>query len=235
VLSESGIGSSEGEEFPRAPLPRGRHRLSPREVAEDQRRRILAAMAESVALRGYAATSVERIIELAGVSRGTFYEQFSNRQECLLAAHAEVFERLYGALSHACAGEESWGEGVAAAIAAALEFADRAPEQARLLTLDAIAADAQSACRGLAAADRLAALLRSGRERHPDAADLPEVTERALVGAVASAINWRLLTGESLAGLEPQLIQLVLTPYLGASAAARLAGRRGERRLSPDL
>lgn len=193
-------------------------------------------MAESVARRGYAATSVERVIELAGVSRGTFYEQFANRRECLLAAHEAIFERFFNAVSLACAEAERWEDGVAAAIAAAVEFADRAPEQARLLALDTIAADAESALQGLAAVERLVTMLRGVREHNPSAADLPEVTERALVGAVASAIGWRLLNGEPLAGLESQLVQLVLGPYVGPTAAARIATEgKGEGRLSPGL
>lgn len=188
-------------------------------------------MAESVATRGYAATSVERVIELAGVSRGTFYENFANRRECLLAAHQAIFALFLEQLSEACAAEAVWGDKAAAAIAAAVEFAAESPEQARLLALDTIAADGEAARHGLAAGERLAAMLRSGRDHHPEAADLPEITERALVGAVASTVNWRLLKGESLAGLEPQLVQLVLTPYLGQAAAARQA-TKAERSLS---
>lgn len=225
--TEPKIEDQEG--FPRPPLPRGRRRLSPQEVAEDQRRRLLAAMAESVAIRGYAATSVARVIELAGVSRGTFYEQFENRRECLLAAHDAISESFFAEVTAACSGELPWRDCVTAAIAAVVRFSDCRPEQARLLALDTVAADREAARRALEGAERLAALLRTGREHHPKAAALPDVTERALVGAVASAVNWRLLCGESLDGLEPQLVQLVLTPYLGAAAAARQATKVAER------
>ena len=220
----AGFSQKEGASLPPS-LPRGRHRLSRGEVAADQRRRLLAAMTESVAVRGYAATSVERVIELAGVSRATFYEQFGNRRECLLAAHAAVLERFLEDVSAACSGETVWRDRAAAAIGAAVEFAIRHPDEARLLALDTIAADAEAARHALAGADRLVAMLRTGRKHHTQAADLPEVTERALVGAVASAVNWHLLKGESLRGLEPQLIYLVLTPYVGSAAAARQAAR----------
>jgi AcrR family transcriptional regulator len=42
-------------------------------------------MVEAVAASGYEATSVRQIIALAGVSRRSFYEQFANKQACLLA------------------------------------------------------------------------------------------------------------------------------------------------------
>jgi AcrR family transcriptional regulator len=47
-----------------------------------QRERILRAMMEVVAERGYAAASVEVVVVQAGVSRRTFYGCFANRDEC---------------------------------------------------------------------------------------------------------------------------------------------------------
>lgn len=184
-------------------------------------------MAESVASRGYAATSVERVIELAGVSRASFYKLFDNRHDCLLAAYDAVFEAFVAEVSAACRGEAAWRDRVAAAIAAALEFVVRRPAEARLLALDAIAVDGTAAHRALEAAERLVAMLRTGRDHCVQAADLPEVTERALLGAVASVVNWCLLKEESLTDLEPQLVQLVLTPYIGPAAAAQQAAKAG--------
>jgi AcrR family transcriptional regulator len=223
-----------GDEFPRPPLPRGRRRLTPEEVAEDQRRRLLSAMAESVAIHGYAASSVARVIELAGVSRGTFYELFENRHECLLAAYDAAFASFSAAIEEACAGASPWPDRAAAAIAAAVRFAAACPEQARLLALDTAAADLEAAGRAIAGGDRLAELLGGGREHNTKSRSLPDVTERALVGAVSSVINGRLLSGEPLDDLEPQLVQLVLTPYIGPAAAARQAAKVGRGSLGGE-
>jgi AcrR family transcriptional regulator len=69
------------------PLPRGRHNLTREEVSASQRRRILMALLEEVATRGYAATSVAHITGRAGVSRKSFYEQFTDKQDCYFAAY----------------------------------------------------------------------------------------------------------------------------------------------------
>jgi AcrR family transcriptional regulator len=66
-------------------LPPGPHRLGRGEVLRHQRIRIHGAMVEAVAAKGYEGTSVRQVIALAGVSRRSFYEQFANKQECLLA------------------------------------------------------------------------------------------------------------------------------------------------------
>lgn len=75
-------------------LPRGRHKLSRDEVVNDQRDRIIAAMAEAMAEHGYAATPVAEILRRAGVSRETFYEQFASKQDCFIAAHEAALDRL---------------------------------------------------------------------------------------------------------------------------------------------
>ena len=158
-------------EFAQPPLPRGRHRLDPEQVAENQRQRLIAAMARSIAVRGYAATTVDRVLEGSGVSRGTFYELFGNRQDCLLAAHETAVDSLGYRVSTACRAEDRWAAGVRAAIGAVVAFAAQQPDLARLLTLDALAADTEASRRGLAAIDRFAAMLRTGRSttRRPSA------------------------------------------------------------------
>ena len=67
-------------------LPRGRHGLSRAEVADTQRKRILLALAETMAAKGYVATSVADVIKAAGVTRETFYQQFSSKPDAFMAA-----------------------------------------------------------------------------------------------------------------------------------------------------
>jgi AcrR family transcriptional regulator len=61
--------------------------LSREEVEERQRQRLIYATTSVVARRGYAKTTVADIIAEAGVSRATFYELFSSREDCFQAAY----------------------------------------------------------------------------------------------------------------------------------------------------
>ena len=61
-------------------------RLPAGEVARNQRERLFAALVAVVAEKGYEGTRVEDLLELSGVSRSAFYEHFSDKQDCLLAA-----------------------------------------------------------------------------------------------------------------------------------------------------
>src|SRR5436190_2182446 len=72
----------------------GPRRLRREEVASSQRARLLRAMAEVAAEKGYANTVVADVIARAGVSRRTFYELFRDKQDCFLAAYAETVELL---------------------------------------------------------------------------------------------------------------------------------------------
>jgi AcrR family transcriptional regulator len=78
----------------RSQLPRGRHGLSREEVVRSQRDRILLAMADAMAENGYVGTSVAQIIRRAGVSRETFYEQFSSKEDCFTSAYDRAVELL---------------------------------------------------------------------------------------------------------------------------------------------
>lgn len=67
-------------------LPSGRHGLSREEVRASQRGRMLVGMASAAAEKGYVHATVGDVIKRAGVSRETFYEHFSGKEDCFIAA-----------------------------------------------------------------------------------------------------------------------------------------------------
>jgi AcrR family transcriptional regulator len=75
-----------------ARIPRGQHGLTHELVSADQQARLHGAMVELVAEHGYASTTVEDVLSRAGISRRTFYELYTNRQQCFLAACDEVLD-----------------------------------------------------------------------------------------------------------------------------------------------
>lgn len=194
-------------------------------MADNQRQRLMAGTARALAERGYAEMTVEHVLTEAGVSRTTFYENFENKRECVLVAHEEVFDRLSGEIFRVCAVEVTWPAKVAAAVRTTIAFAVGRPEEAQLLIVDAVAAEPTLAMRVLASNDYLVGLLRNGREQCAGAATLPELTERALIGAASSVIGSRLLSGQAdrLPALESQLVQLMLMPYIGITEARRVS------------
>jgi AcrR family transcriptional regulator len=121
------------------PLPRGRHRLTREEVETSQRQRMIMAMFEEVAARGYAATSVAHITARAGVSRKSFYEQFTDKEDCYLAAFDMAAEMQAAAVVRAAEHIDpatSPTEYFRAALQAFLEGVAAAPAAARTLLIE---------------------------------------------------------------------------------------------------
>jgi AcrR family transcriptional regulator len=75
----------------------------PQDIERDHRHRLLDAMAQSVALNGFANTTITDVVTLARVSRRTFYEHFGTREACLIAlfeaASIQAFKVLAGSIN----------------------------------------------------------------------------------------------------------------------------------------
>jgi len=91
------------------PLPRGRHKLSRRHVRDSQRTRLIQAVWETVAEKGFGDTTVTDIVSRARCSRNAFYEFFADKEACFLAACDGNNEQLL-ALLYAEAAAPTWDE-----------------------------------------------------------------------------------------------------------------------------
>ena len=91
-------------------LPSGRHRLSVEAVRESQRGRLLWAIVQAVADKGYVGTTVADIVERANVSRTTFYQQFQDKESCFLAAFDFGVEFVLGQMRAAWEGLADQGD-----------------------------------------------------------------------------------------------------------------------------
>jgi AcrR family transcriptional regulator len=204
--------------------PQRRPQADP-EAQEETRARLLAAVAKAAGEQGYDQVTVERVVRYAGVSDVAFFQHFESREQALIAAYDSFLERLWAEAIAACEGLGPWPSRVKGAIGAVLSSLVEASSMARAFVVEASAASIAGAERQLAALDRFAALLRDGRGACPGAASLPEATERTLVGGVASIVSGCLLAEDpqALPALQPQLVELVLIPYVGAEEARRAA------------
>jgi AcrR family transcriptional regulator len=88
-------------------LPRGPHKLSADEVRASQRVRLLRAAVELVGEQGYSATTVPQVVARAKVSRNAFYDCFTDKADCFLAAVDQMGREFIAALTEA-AGDADW-------------------------------------------------------------------------------------------------------------------------------
>lgn len=192
----------------------------------EQRRLLVSAFSKAVAEHGYARLEMADVLRYAGVSRATFERHFQSMEQGLVAAQDAFLERLKIDVLGACEIPGGWPLRVRAAVESVLASVVEVSDLARVFAVEAAVSPA-AAERQFAALDRFAALLRAGRRRYPRAASLPEATERALVGGVASIVSSHLLVEnpQVIPALEGQLVELILVPYLGEDEAHRLATR----------
>lgn len=200
--------------------------LTPQSVADIQRRRLLSAAAIAVCEEGAANVTVTSVVELARVSRRTFYELFDGIGDCLLTVFEDALAQAHGRMAEAWKTESiGWQGRVRDALAALLMLFDSRPELARLLVVEWPTAGADALRRRSEFSAKLARAFDEGRDDAKDAhRGPPALTAEGLVGAVASILRARLLepepAGRMIDLLNP-LMSMIVLPYRGASAARR--------------
>jgi AcrR family transcriptional regulator len=206
-------------------LPAGRHGLPREFVAQNQRERIITALVDTVAERGYNATTVANITKAAAVSRRTFYEHFADKEACFLAAYEMVAGHIRESMQVAAEAFEEWPQQVRAALATMLRFLAGEPELARVCMIEPVAAGGGITAHPPASRAGFVEILKAGRPEHAGERPLPEATEATLVGGIVSLIVREINAGRTgqLEQLLPDLVELTLAPYLGAERAAELA------------
>jgi AcrR family transcriptional regulator len=199
--------------------------LSRAEVIATQRRRILDGLAAALAYHGYEDTKISDIVELARVSRPTFYEHFDGKDSCFAAAYDDGVERLSAAVGAAVGVERGWPARLSPGLRAGLDFFAADPPLAHLLLVESLAAARPARLEHERSLARLAEALRPPAGLG-EAGAMPEETLRLLAGGLASHLSGRLLAGEAerLPESHDLLLQYLLAPL--PPAASRDAGER---------
>jgi AcrR family transcriptional regulator len=216
------------------PLPKGRHGLSRQFIASNQRERLLDAIANVVAEKGYAATRVADITDYAGVSRKTFYELFTDKEDCFLAAYdaitALLMERMARGLAEVAGG--SWEDQVGALLGEFLRFLAAEPAFARMCIVEVLG----SGPRGLARRDQAIEAFFPVVDQIPRAQPgaerwLSELTPMFVTGGILEVVYAAIRRGETetLPDLEPDLTRLAFRAYLYPKEWEALAREREAR------
>jgi AcrR family transcriptional regulator len=215
-----------GQEIDAVVIPTGRHGLPADIVAEHQRERILAATIALVGARGYRVTTVDHIVKAAKVGYTAFYELFDGKEDCFLAALGRIVADTRADLAERVSGELPWAEQIAAGLRVLVELIVAEPQRARLVLVEAQGAGRSAYRRYEEAMDEAVPKLAEGRELRPKGAPaLSAATEEATLTGVAWILQ-QMLSAEAPAKPEETLVaatRVALAPYLGESAAAKLA------------
>jgi AcrR family transcriptional regulator len=190
-------------------------------VVENQRERILSAVADVVSVAGYRDMSVEDVIVTAGVSRRTFYEHFTNKREAFLAAYDAVLLQLFSAVQDAYEREETFVDRMRAGLAAFLDFLAREPAFARMCMVEALAAGPDAIARRNGAMSAFAKIISDNARELGTPRDSQPLTAETIVGGIYEVVYTRIVRGDirQLPELLPDLLYAALLPYEGKETA----------------
>lgn len=200
--------------------------MSRSEVVDSQRKRLLDAMAHVCARKTYPATTVADVVDFAGVSRATFYQLFTDKEDCFLATVDEALGLLVEELEPLItAPVVDWGETVRQVITAMLELMAELPEYATAVMVESLAAGEDAFDRYSQGIGLIVALLDEGRTHGTNPVTPPPRTARAMMGGGEWLIRGEMMAGRAnrLPALIPDFVYIVLSPFLGQDEALRHA------------
>lgn len=244
-LSEEKLVAAIGDHWPPAEIdaamallsssngkfPSGVRRLPSELVSAVQRERLLAAMLRAASELGYRETNVQAVIERAGVSRPTFYEQFANKEACFLAAFDATAARLREQVAAAARKGDNLRDRLRFGLETLLHFTATEPDAARTLIVEARAASVDATMRRDDLLDHFADCIDAQvRELLPDLPSYSPITAAGIVGGVEALLYSRLNKGatDDLDALLPSMMYFLVLPFEGQEAArAELAFTAG--------
>lgn len=214
-------------------LPAGRHGLPRSFVVENQRQRILAAVADVCSSAGYVAMSVEDIVVTSGVSRRTFYDNFRGKEDVYLAAYDEVSKQLLTRVYASYEAADGLVARVRDSLNAFLTFVAEEPAFADMCIVEVMAAGPTAIERRNRTMEAFSQMIeKAATEELPKAKLPPALTAETLVGGIYEVVYSRVLQGRGseLPDLLPDLLFSVVLPYVGQETATSLL--KNERRRS---
>ncbi|MGI5237354.1 TetR/AcrR family transcriptional regulator [Dactylosporangium sp. CA-139066] len=178
-------------------------------TAEELRQDLTGGLAEAIAGKGYAATTIADIVMHARVSKRTFYEHFADKEACLMALYEQGCEQLLAVVRTAAGaggqtgeGREGWKELINGGVTAYLTALESMPAVTRTLLVEI-----------QAAGPKAFRLRQQMQRRFADA--LVEVVEEARAADPAIPALSPLLAIALVGGVHEMMLQ-VSDPYTGA-------------------
>ena len=220
------------------PLRRGRYKHSPGSVRLSQRERLLRAIVECVARYGFDSTTVPMVVATARVSSNAFYEFFTDKTDCFLAACDTVASDLLAELV-ALTSEPDWIQATRKGMGVYLRWWQQRPAFARayLLSLQSAGECAveQRERTYMTFRAMFADLGRRARVEQPDLPPLSPLVPRTLVLAITEIVAEEVRAGRTarLDELEPELARLSIRLLADDITAARACEHRGALENTP--
>ncbi len=193
----------------------------------DARARVLHGVLRLATREDYQALSAPQIADEANVPIEAFWELFGDRDECFLAALDAIGDELLAIAADPELVDDDWPRAVRRVLAELMCYLADHPLQTRTLAQEAFFAGADALDRVRYLSHSVATLLTEGAPAEARG----RFTTEAVAGAIWHTIRCQVAAGRTqlLAALPEHLAYVVLTPYIGAEAAAELLAEPANR------
>jgi AcrR family transcriptional regulator len=228
VSDESPPPASERARRAEGRLPSGRHDLSREIVVKSQRERIVDATAAIVAEKGLAGLTIPEIASRANVSHETFYEMYPTKKDAFLGAQKVGMHQAFTiAISAYEAHKPDWPRAVAEGLCALIVFLHSEPAHAHLSIVDTFAASPETLAIRAEILTAFAVYLSPGERPASADSDVPAIAAEAVVGGIWQVLHHYIESDglDELLEAAPQLVYLLLTPFVGPAEATKMALR----------
>ena len=210
---------------PRRQRPMGIGRFEGYTPAE----RIARAVAAVVAEKGYGAMSTDDIAAQATISLSTFYANFADKRDAVLAALEMSGAQMMASAVPAARRAEDWQTGVRALYEAMCAYFAAEPAFAELLTVGVYAAGPEALAQRDRVVDSLVEMLTPGFDENPEASPAsPEAVGATVYSLMREQV--RLEGAESLGSIVPLATYITLVGFVGPERACEVANGGGRRR-----
>ncbi len=204
-------------------------------VASNQRSRLIGAMIEEVAERGYDRATLARLVALAGVSKRSFHELFGTKEAYFLATYDAIVANALRRIGAAYRSEDDWQARLRAGFAAYAAEVVEEPKAARLVLVDALGAGPAALARMRRTRIIFDEVISASFGEAPDGVTLPPLIAKGIVCGIERITRQQLLAGDAaeLPALADDLLAWALS-YRSPAAAALAASAPAQRdRLTP--
>lgn len=207
-------------------LPRGENPISRSFVVHSQRERILDAVANLAAAKGYADLTIPEIVQEAAVSVQAFYEHFSGKEDAFLVAYEVGHRRALVTFERAFDSEQDWPNAIHSGLQALFGFFAAEPSFAHCALVDAPSASERAAALLGQGAAGYVPMFEAGFAEADPRQQPPAISAEAVAAALHELCFAHVATerARELADLVAEGTFIALAPFIGGEAAAVIAG-----------
>lgn len=209
-------------------LEEGSDGLRHSDLAGIQRARLLAATGQVACERGASNVTVAQVVERAGVSRRTFYEVFTDAEDCMSAALEEALRRAQERTIAAWRTEGGWRERTRRCLVELLGLFDKDPVLAQLLVVESLSANRSVLQERLRVLDAIVEAIDGAARGEVDMTGRDmRLSAEGAIGGMLGVLHTRISRQAPglLTDLVGPLMGMLVLPYHGAAAARRELSR----------